>query len=63
MDWCEVFQPSQVTVIEIMGNRIMTLSVSGKLAKLAEWEGKIIEKQTPPSPPKNPKQAINSSPS
>lgn len=54
MDWCEVFQPSQVTVIEIMGNRIMTLSVSGKLAKLAEWEGKIIEKQTPPSPPKKP---------
>lgn len=34
----------------------MTLSVNGKLAKFAEWEGKIIKKQTPRSPPKSPKQ-------
>lgn len=32
----KMFQPLQVTVISIMGNRVMTVSVSGKLAKLAE---------------------------
>lgn len=58
----EVFQPLQLTVIKIMRNRVMTLSVSGELAKLAEWEGKVIKKQTPPSPPKNAKQTNNSSP-
>lgn len=35
----------------------MTVSVSGKLAKLAEWEGKIIKKNKHHHPPpKNPKQ-------
>lgn len=41
----------------------MTLSVSGKRAKLAEWEGKIIKKQTPRSPPKNSNRTTPAQPS
>lgn len=37
-----------------MGNRVKTVSVHSKLAKLAECEGKTINRQRPPSPPENP---------